>query len=111
MRGEPPRGSQGITCVKQAHVAASDVLQFQGLFLKGAEVFRTPVGHDGPPLNSDPWDLGDVVEGWMNGSIPNHGVILSGFDEGVGRADGNACSSTLVGRAPGCACRTSSTSR
>ena len=32
------------------------------------------------------WDLGDLVQGWLDGSVPNHGVVLKDTDEAAEKA-------------------------
>ncbi len=97
-----PRGSQGQTCVRQAFIATSNNPEAADyLWPVGEELFRVPIdknynGHDGPPFTSDVWSLEEAVRGWINGTIPNYGVVLTGFDERTDVADNADCLSTLV---------------
>jgi hypothetical protein len=54
------------------------------------------MGHDGPPLSSDPFSFGDSFRGWIQGDLKNLGVALVGFDEGVGGEDESDCQSKLT---------------
>jgi hypothetical protein len=93
-----PRGSQGMTCVSDLFIAASaNPHGRDGLFDVGEQLGRIPMGHDGAPLNSDPWDISYALRGWIDGSIPNFGVVLTGFDEGFERDDNQDCTSELKG--------------
>jgi hypothetical protein len=37
-------------------------------------------------LDWEYWDIGDLVQGWVDGSIPNHGVLLKDSDEATEKA-------------------------
>jgi hypothetical protein len=77
-RTEPaPAGSQGVTCVNRLRVATTDATQDGRFIFQDGDLFRAGL------LNSDPWSVGDVVKGWIDGGIPNFGLVLQGYDESL----------------------------
>jgi hypothetical protein len=84
----PPLGSQGITCVNRLRLAADNVVEGGQFAMQDGDLFRSGL------LNSDPWSLDDAVQGWIDGSASNFGVVLQGFDES-GDVGNNACLSVL----------------
>jgi hypothetical protein len=71
----PPLGSQGVTCINRLRIAADNVVEGGQFAVQDGDLFRAGL------LNSDPWSLDDVVQSWIDGSAPNFGLILQGFDE------------------------------
>lgn len=97
-----PRGSQGNTCVNDGFVAVSELITSEAsnfeefpYFDVGEEIYRRAPGQDRPPLNSDPWDLGEVARGWIE-SNENFGVVFTGFNYDLGQGDGLDCLSRLT---------------
>jgi hypothetical protein len=72
-----PRGSQGVTCVNRLRVATSDATQDGRFSFQDGDLFRAGL------LNTDPWSVNDVAKGWIDGSIPNYGLVLQGYDESL----------------------------
>jgi hypothetical protein len=84
----PPLGSQGVTCVNRLRLGADNVVQGGQFAVQDGDLFRAGL------LASDPWSVGDVVQGWIDGSASNFGLVLQGFDESADlRRD--ACLSVL----------------
>jgi len=73
----PPLGSQGVTCVNRLRVAGSDQTDDGRFQVQDGDLFRAGL------LASDPWSVGDVVLGWIDGSTPNFGLVLQGYDESL----------------------------
>jgi hypothetical protein len=84
----PPVGSQGITCVNRLRIAADNVVEGGQFAVQDGDLFRTGL------LNSDPWSVSEVAQGWIDGSAPNFGLVLQGYDESADVGT-NACLSVL----------------
>jgi hypothetical protein len=84
----PPPGSQGVTCVNRLRIAASDQTQDGRFMMQDGDLFRAGL------LDSDPWSVNDVAQGWIDGSVPNFGLVLQGYDESADFKN-DACLSTL----------------
>jgi hypothetical protein len=71
----PPLGSQGVTCVNRLRIAAGDDTQDGHFVMQDGDLFRSGL------LDTDPWSVNDTAQSWIDGTVPNFGLVLQGFYE------------------------------